>query len=65
MNGIRMKFKIISFYIHSYGFWFRILGYGLAKELASKSPKLFSERNGYVKAWYIFGLKIKYLKKDL
>lgn len=44
-----------------WGFWFRILGYGMA---CSTMQPLFSERNGYKKCFCIFGVKFTILKKD-
>ena len=44
------------------GFWFRIFGYGLHVKLSKNHNPLFSERNGYRKAWYLLGLKWEILK---
>lgn len=55
---------MIKFQTYDYGFWFRIFGAGLSIELAKYHQMMFSERMGKTKPFYIFGLRIKYLKKD-
>lgn len=45
-----------------WGFWFRVLGYGLHVKLSSGHIPLFSERYGYRKAWYFARLRIEVLK---
>lgn len=42
--------------------WFRLFGYGLCVESASGHVPLFSERNGYRKALYLFGLRFEVLR---
>ena len=54
----------LSGMVWKWGFWFRIYGRGLHVKLAKGHEPLFSERYGYSKAWYIFGLRIEPLKKD-
>jgi hypothetical protein len=57
--------KILKFQTYNHGFWFRIFGAGLSIEIAKYHQMMFSERNGITKPLYVFGLRIKYLKKDL
>lgn len=47
---------------HETGFYFRIKGVGLSIEKSKGYQKLFSERYGYTKPFYIFGLRISVLK---
>lgn len=54
---------IIALVTTKYGFWFRIFDYGISVELASKTWKRFSERNGHTKPLYLFGLKFTVLGK--
>lgn len=55
---------LIALVTHSNGFWFRVFGYGISIQLASKSKKYFSERNGFIKPLYFLGLKFQYLGKE-
>ena len=57
--------KILKYQTYGYGFWFRIFGVGLSVEIAKYHKIMFSERAGKTKPLYLFGLRIKYLKKDL
>lgn len=43
-------------------FYFRIRGYGLCIEARSSHVVMFSERNGYVKPWYLGPIVIEVLK---
>lgn len=43
------------------GFWFRIYGYGLHVCTRPRERALFSERYGYAKALYAFGLRLEWL----
>jgi hypothetical protein len=43
------------------GFWFRIFGVGLHVKLAKHHVPLFSERNGFRKAYYFAGLRFEFL----
>jgi len=45
-----------------FGGWFRIFGYGLHIRSARGYQPLFSERYGYTKPLYLFGLRIEVLK---
>lgn len=54
---------IIALVTFKTGFWFRIFNHGISIELASKAWKGFSEREGYEKPLYLFGLKFKLLGK--
>lgn len=47
---------------NGYGFWFRVFGYGVEIKTAKNHIKLYSERNGYRKAYYMFGLRFEFLK---
>lgn len=47
-----------------WGWWFRIYGYGLTFCNRPKSKALFSERHGYTKALYLFGVRIAILRAD-
>ncbi len=51
MKGIGMNInkKILCGLIYDGGFWFRILGYGIAGKDIRKHPLLFSERNNYTR----------------
>lgn len=44
------------------GFWFRVCGYGLHVSTKKRSSALFSERYGFRKALYLFGLRFEVLK---
>lgn len=56
--------KLFCYHFGTYGFWFRILGYGLSFR-SPKMPILFSERNGYKKSVKLpYGWRICYLPKD-
>jgi hypothetical protein len=44
------------------GFWFRIKGYGLHVSTKKRENALFSERYGFRKALYLFGLRFEVLK---
>jgi len=54
--------KLLKWHSSKYGFWFRIFGIGLTVQDRSKTPALFSERNGYVKVLSIGKWAIKLLK---
>lgn len=41
-----------------WGFWFRVLGYGLTVVQTSQYPPLFSERHGYRKFLRVGGFRI-------
>lgn len=41
------------------GFWFRVRGWGLHVSTKPRSAALFSERYGYRKASYVFGLRLE------
>jgi len=42
-----------------WGAWFRVFGYGLV--ITTMQP-MFSERNGYAKAFRLFGVKVALLR---
>jgi hypothetical protein len=44
------------------GMWFRVFGYGLHISTRKRADALFSERYGYHKALYLFGLRVEALK---
>jgi hypothetical protein len=44
------------------GFFFRLFGYGLHVSTRKPEAALFSERYGYRKALYLFGLRFEVLK---
>jgi hypothetical protein len=52
---------MIKYQTFNHGFWIRIFGRGLSFEIAKHYRPMFSERYGYTKPFYIFGLRIKYL----
>lgn len=58
--GIHMKDTYICFF--HWGFFFRVWGYGLHIKRAKGHIPLFSERNGYKKAHYFFGLRFMCLR---
>lgn len=43
------------------GCWFRVLGYGLHISTRPRSAAYFSERHGFRKALYVFGLRFEVL----
>lgn len=43
------------------GAWFRIFGYGLHVSTKKRADALFSERNGFRRALYLFGLRFAVL----
>jgi hypothetical protein len=45
------------------GFWFRVLGYGLHISTRQRKDAYFSERNGWRKALYVFGLRFEVLRR--
>lgn len=45
-----------------YGLWFRVCGYGLHISTRKQGAALFSEREGYRKALYVFGIRVELLK---
>ncbi|MCR4319778.1 MAG: hypothetical protein NUV74_05505 [Candidatus Brocadiaceae bacterium] len=47
-----------------WGFWFRIYGRGLHVKISNGHQPLFSERYGYRKCFYLFGLRFEPLKRD-
>ena len=53
--------SLFGFYFWKRGFWFRVFRKWFLIEKYNDQPILFSERYGYVKAWYFLGLRIKYL----
>lgn len=44
-----------------WGLWFRVCGYGLHVSTQSRSAALFSERYGYRRVLYVFGVRIEAL----
>jgi hypothetical protein len=44
------------------GFWFRVFGYGLHVSTKKRKDALFSERYGFRKVLYLFGLRFEALK---
>jgi hypothetical protein len=60
--------RFFCYYSYTGGFWFRILGYGLSFENRSVPPlpmsrPLFSERNGYIRAFHVCGWSIRPLAR--
>jgi hypothetical protein len=47
-----------------WGFWVRVLGFGVHVKLAKGHVPLFSERNGFRKALYFAGLRFEFLPKE-
>ena len=45
------------------GIWFRIYGYGLHVSTRPRSDAMSSERNGFKRALYVFGLRFEVLTK--
>lgn len=71
MNGKQRKSYFSPFYatawrpslsIGHYGLWFRVYGYGLHISTRKRIEAMFSERYGYRKALYVFGLRFEVLK---
>lgn len=62
MSDSGPRFSALSWYKHEHGFWFRVYGYGLCVQSRKDYRPLFSERNGYRKALYVFGLRFEVLK---
>lgn len=55
---------IIALVTYDNGLWFRLFGYGFSVQIASKSKKYFSERNGIIKPLYFLGIKWQFLNKE-
>lgn len=45
-----------------WGFWVRIYGYGPFISTKPRDDALFSERYGYRRVWYLFGLRFEWLR---
>lgn len=59
------KWGLHACYLHNgsiHVFWFRIFGFGLNFSSRKKEEAYFSERNGFTKAWYIFGVRISFIR---
>jgi hypothetical protein len=50
--------------VYSLCFWFRICGYGPHVSMRPKSLALFSERNGYRKALYLWKFRFEWLTPE-
>ncbi len=59
-----MKIGQLAIYRGQRVIWFRFYGYGLHVKLAKGHRKLFSERNGYRKAYYFCGLRFELLGRS-
>lgn len=42
--------------------WVRVFGYGVSVVDSRRYPPLFSERNGYVRVWYLGPWRVRYLR---
>ncbi len=49
----RARRRMICGRLWRQGFWFRVFGYGVAVELRSWHMRLFSERQGYKRVYYL------------
>ena len=47
-----------------WGFWFRVFGYGIHVRRIESHDPMFSERYGFTTAYYVFGLRLKFLTPE-